>query len=72
MMTGSRMQYSASARLLLGALLLVSASAGAAGEPMEPDRTTLLDQYLDSVREQRWADALPPAERLLEIARAEA
>lgn len=72
-MTGSspvRMNCSRIVSLACCALLLGNAGLLAAAEP-EPERIVMLNQYLASIKEQRWADALPPAQRLLEMARQE-
>ncbi len=52
---------------VVAALLAFSGMSGAA-EPAEPERITVLNQYLASAAERRWTDALPLAERLLELA----
>ncbi len=65
------MASSPAIRLVFCAVLLACAAHVHGAEPVEPERITALNQYLASVKEQRWADALQPAERLLEIAKVE-
>ncbi len=57
--------------LLLCIAFLAWGHASTAAEPNEPERIAALNKYLVSVKEQQWADALVPAQRLLELARQE-